>query len=340
MPVKYTNKFNIPQEFADAMVQDNHVVMGDISVTTLIDSPQIRLLKRNNDYTIDLSEQMAMFFGTAIHEKLESSSPEAHAGKVLNMASHAMNKLIPDDETTQKVIKWLRKKAAKFLQISEEQTLIEKTLTLEINGWTISGTLDRYIKFIKLIRDYKTITASQLMFPEQKEAWYLQQNIYACMLRENGYEVDKIEICAIIKDWSKIKASTQKDYPQSPILIIPIKVAKHEDVIAYCKERVELHKRAEDGEPIPCTKKDRWAKEDVFAVKKKGAKRSIKNFFSEIIAKSYIDELQGKYKPGELEIEFRPSESFRCKHYCSVNSVCPQYQRELEVTAKLASETF
>jgi hypothetical protein len=340
MAVNYTNKFNIPQEFVDAMVQDNHIVMGDISVTTLIDSPQVRMLKRNNDYSIDLSEQMAMFFGTAIHEKLETSAPESFAGKTLRQCALILKKTKPDSEVWNKIADWLLKQASKFLSLNEKIRFAEKTMTIELNGWTVSGTLDRYFIKDKLIRDYKTTTASQMMFPEQKESWYLQQNIYASMLRNEGYEVEGIEICAIIKDWSKIKAMTQKDYPQAPIVLIPVKIAKHEDVLDYIAKRIEIHQKAEAGEQIPCTKKDRWAKEDTFAVKKKGAKRSIKNFSSQQLAEAFLNESQGKFKEGEVIIEYRPSASFRCAHYCPVSSVCPQYKKELEIQANISSETF
>lgn len=339
MAVKYTNKHNLPQEFVDAMMLDNHTVNGDISVTTLIDSPQVRQLKRTSDYEIDLSEMMAMFFGTAIHERLESSNPKAHQSKIMNLCAKILSDTGSEQEI--KVADWIRKKSAKLLSEANQDVLIEQTLTLDIDGTILSGTLDRYFKDTKTIRDYKTITASQLMFPEQKESWYLQQNIYACMLRVAGYEVEKIEICAIVKDWSKLKVSSGQDYPKSPFVTIPIVVADHDKVMEYIKKRVAIHRRAEEGESVPCTKKDRWAKEDTYAVRKKGGKRSMKNFDSEAMAKNFIEENSFKHAPGDLYVEYRPSESFRCKNgYCPVPSVCPQYQKELEILASVSAETF
>ena len=50
MPAKFTNKFNLPSEVFDSIRYDGHITNGDISVTTLIDPPQIKILKKNNTY--------------------------------------------------------------------------------------------------------------------------------------------------------------------------------------------------------------------------------------------------------------------------------------------------
>jgi hypothetical protein len=199
MAIKFTNNFNIPQEFVDAITTDNHVVNGDISVTTLIDAPQVRILRKTTDFEVDVTDQMAMFIGTAIHEKLESSNVHYHRAKILGQTVAILNKI--GGEKVIKASSWL----SGFIKETIEKMfptdfLIEQTLTIESNGWTVSGTIDRYIKSEKKIRDYKTITASALAFPEQKSSWKLQQNIYAAMLRSIGYEVESIEIVAIVKD--------------------------------------------------------------------------------------------------------------------------------------------
>lgn len=340
MAVKFTNKHNIPQEFVDAVTLDNHVVNGDISVTTLIDAPQVRMLRKNTDYEIDVTEQMAMFIGTSIHEKLESANVFLHRARVLGNAASILSKI--GGEKAIKASVWL----VDFIKNNIEKLfpsdyLIEKTLTLESNGWTVSGTVDRYIKSEKKLRDYKTITASALAFPEQKTSWKLQQNIYAAMLRAIGYEVESIEIVAIVKDWSKMKVNSSADYPKAPVVIITLEVGNNDKVIEYIGKRVLIHQRAEQGENIPCTKLDRWAKEDVYAVKKKGGKRALRNFPSKGLAEAFINENNFKYPPAQaLYFEFRPAESFRCKNYCAMSSVCPQYKAELEATAEISEETF
>lgn len=342
MPIKFTNKHNLPQEFVDAITLDNHVVNGDISVTTLIDSPQIRQLRKKHEYEVDLTDQMAMFFGTAIHERLESSNMQMHDAKILNQAATVLTRYADKEEKAIGASKYLRKFVSSVIEkFFPANFLIEQTLTLEVEGWTVSGTLDRYIKSEKRIRDYKTITASQLAFPEQKVSWKLQQNIYAAMLRKIGYEVEHIEIVAIVKDWSKMKLKTSKDYPQAPVIVIPIEIADNDKVLEYVKKRVLIHQRAEQGEDIPCTAIDRWAKADSYAVIPKGNKRAARVFDKLTLAEKFVEENNFKYPPEkQLQIELRPAESFRCKHYCPVASVCPQHQKELEMIAKESQETF
>lgn len=341
MAVKFTNKFNLPVEFVDAITLDNHVTNGDISVTTLIDSPQIRMIKKMNDYEVDLTDQIAMFFGSAIHERLESSNTQMHYAKILNQAAAILSKIGTAEDKGANVGAWMRKYVKEVIEPKfPSDCLIEQTLTLECRGWTISGTLDRYIKSEKTIRDYKTITAEQLAFPEQKASWSKQQNIYAVMLRELGYEVEKIEIVAIVKNWSKIKLATSKDYPRSSIVTIPLNVLDNNKMLEYIDKRVAIHQRAEEGEQVPCTKTDRWAKEDSYAVKKQGGKRALRVLPNTMLAQKFIDENEFKYPAGSLYIDPRPSESFRCKNYCAVSSICPQYKRELEITAEVAQESI
>ncbi|MFN5416461.1 MAG: PD-(D/E)XK nuclease family protein [Flavobacteriia bacterium] len=337
MAIKFTNKHNLPQEFVDAITLDNHVVNGDISVTTLIDAPQVRLLRKTTDYEVDVTDQMAMFFGTAIHERLETAHQASYDARTLWKASAVLSKL--GEEKGAKRLNEIVETSLKE-KISDD-VLTEQTLTIESNGWVVSGTVDRYIKSEKRLRDYKTITASALAFPEQKTSWKLQQNIYAAMLRAIGYEVEHIEIVAIVKDWSKMKLKSSKDYPQAPVVIIPLEVGENDKVLKYIDQRVLIHQRAEQGESIPCTKLDRWAKADTYAVKKKGGKNALRTFPAQKMAEAFVTENQFKYPPAQaLYIEFRPAESFRCKNYCSMSSVCPQYKAELEATAEISEEQF
>jgi hypothetical protein len=201
--------------------------------------------------------------------------------------------------------------ADKLQENIDDDIIVEQTLTIEILGWTISGTFDRYKKALKELQDYKQTGASSVMFPETKKSWNAQLNIYACMLRANGFEVDKATIIAVIKDWSKMKIMTSKDYPKTPVIMHSVDLIENDRVLKFLESRVKLHQRAQNGEHIPCTPKDRWAKPNVWAVKKKGGKRAAKLCLTEKDAEVYI--AQG---------------------YCSVSDFCPQYAEE----KRLASE--
>ena len=66
-----TNKYGLPETLVMACKHDTHRVGGDISVTQLIDGPQVRLLKRKHDYESDVSDNLYAMMGTALHHIIE-----------------------------------------------------------------------------------------------------------------------------------------------------------------------------------------------------------------------------------------------------------------------------
>jgi hypothetical protein len=324
------------------MTENNHIQNGDISVTTLIDSPQIPYLKKTVNYDMDVIELIHVFLGSAIHEKIEEADPLTLNQKAFKQVIRFFSGYKSDNDTPSKISKYLKAFFVKILPTYFEKTaLVEHNMSQEFEGVILSGTLDRYIFAEKKIRDYKTITGSQMLFKETKDSWYVQQNIYAYMLRKEGYEVEKLEIVAIVKDWSKMKVIQSKDYPRSPIVVMELNIASDEEIESYIKKRIRLHKRSWEGEVVPCTNNDRWAKADMFKVKSKGLKKAVRNFDDKKMAEKFMEENEFRYPPQKaLYIETVPAESFRCAHYCPVSNICPQYQKELASKANQAEETF
>lgn len=333
MAVKFTNKHNLPEAIKNAILVDDHISLGNISVTQLIDSPQIRMLKKTHDYEMDIMDMAAMVIGTGVHTVLERAELKGvFNSRVLQRASGILLEL-GEDKAAGYLIKVIKEK---YEQDIDDDIIVEKTLTIEVLGWTISGTFDKYTKSTKHLDDNKTGTATALMYPETKKGWDRQLNIYAVMLRANDLPVDSALIVAFLKDWSKMKILQNRDYPKTPIIMHPVRMFPQEKVMAYIEKRVDLHQRAENGETIPCTNEDRWAKADIYKVKKKGGKRSIKNCATIGLAEAYVEQNKDKIQ-GEVFIEHVPAESFRCKNgYCSVSDVCPQYQKEKEEAAAKA----
>ena len=72
--MKLTNKLKIHHTIVDAIKNsDNHVTHGDISVTQLIDAPQIRMLKmkHKDELVEDASDKLWALLGTTMHTVLE-----------------------------------------------------------------------------------------------------------------------------------------------------------------------------------------------------------------------------------------------------------------------------
>ena len=74
--MKITNKFGMPKPFVDFARNDKYSKgKADISVTTLIDSPRIRIMKEqyDEDIEVDAVDMIWALFGTAVHSVLENS---------------------------------------------------------------------------------------------------------------------------------------------------------------------------------------------------------------------------------------------------------------------------
>jgi len=334
MAVQFTNNHNLPQYLVDAILVNDHVTMGDISMTQIIDSPQIYMLKKSNTYEMDVMEMVAMAMGTGLHTIIERGDIQGSVNsRILQRAAGVLTELEEDKGSAylHKVIK------GKLQESIDENIINEKTYSVEIDGMVISGTLDRFDRKEKHMDDNKMTTANQVMFPEMKKAWDRQLNGYAFMLRQDGEEVETARIIAFLKDWSKMKVKSNKDYPKAPIFMHNVKLYDDKIMTKYFKTRVALFKRAMEGEEIPCTPEERWAKPDAFAVKLKGGARAIRVYEKERMADGYIEKEGFKHsKP--LFKEFRPGQSLRCAEYCPVAKFCPQYKHELELTAKNGQE--
>ena len=117
-----------------------------------------------------------------------------------------------------------------------DNALKEERLTLKVNGWEVSGKLDLY-HGEGLIQDYK-ITPVWSWILGNKIEWERQLNIYAALYRENGFVVDKIQVVAIFRDWSKRKAMYDKGYPPAQCLPIDIPLWTHEKAMEFIDYRV------------------------------------------------------------------------------------------------------
>lgn len=321
MPVIITNKYNLPEVFVQACKIDRHVTNGDISVTTLIDSPQPRLLKNIHTIEQDVSEMIDMLFGTAIHHVLERSEVKHFYARQLMDAANVLADLdkIPAAEKIRALAR------EKFPEAFNTEDLIEKNLVIEIDGLTISGTLDKYVAESKKLQDYKSASVYAYIYEESKKKWYEQVNIYAYMLREHGYPVEEAEIIAIFKDWSRMGAMRSKaTYPPQKVMSIPIKLVEHDKVLKYIKSRVERHKKAIETGTASCTPKERWSTADSFAVYGKGKAKALKILPDQDSADKFMEDNAIKY--GKMTVQLRPGEQKRCESFCPVRDVCPQYK--------------
>lgn len=331
-----TNLHGLPDTIYQAIKNDFHFSAGDISVSQLIDAPQIRILKKlhRDEIQEDVSEKVAALFGSGIHAILEQANHSNRVQKsfddIKNYFINKKNEANTDKESTDahEKIKLIDSIVdAEFPDRPEDKYIFERTLHVTVDGMVISGTFDLFNKAESKLQDYKTCSTWAFMFPESKTLWTAQLNSYAWMMRENGYDVKEASIVALFKDFSKSKVITNKDYPKQPVVEIPIVLYPHDKMGEWIKERVRLHKAAEAGNIPECTSKEMWGSADMFAIKVKGSKRALRVVETEIAAKKFIELNKDSYEG--LTIEHRVGERKRCNEWCSVRDFCQQNKRNL-----------
>jgi hypothetical protein len=215
-----------------------------------------------------------------------------------------------------------------ILERAEETAIAEERLYIDVNGWRVGGQMDRFLLKEGILQDYK-FTSVYKIRDGVPEEYAKQLNIYAHILRKNGKNVNKLQIVAILRDWSKNQYMREGDpYPAQQVVLLDVPIIPDEEVAAYVEERVSLHKAAASLSPheladqTPCSSEDRWARGDVWAIIKKGQKKATRLCQSEDAAKLALESLGTGYS-----IKFRPGENVRCRSYCSAARFCEQYKK-------------
>jgi hypothetical protein len=201
-----------------------------------------------------------------------------------------------------------------ILERANTAAIAERRLYLEIEGWKISGGMDAYYGH-GLLQDYKFVTAYKFKGGKVAIEYEQQLNCYAELLRGNGDDVKKLQIVGILRDWSKLEAERDPEYPQTQVIIVNVPMWSPEKARAFIKERVILHQQARLQLPT-CTPDERWARPDVYAVMKEGRKTAVRLYDTEAEAENHAR------RENNLSVVKRPGVSIRCKHYCSVAKFC------------------
>jgi hypothetical protein len=215
----------------------------------------------------------------------------------------------------------------------DDHHIVEERVFAEIDGMTISGAID--LQEVEedgiILSDYKTTSAWAVL--NEKQDWHNQLNGYAFLVEKTkGVTVKKLQIVAIIRDWSSREAKTKEGYPQAPIVVIDIPLWSFEDREQYIRSRITLHNEAffemeTEGDIAACTPDEMWEKPTTWAVKKDGGVR----------AKSVHDSLQEAeiaLPEKGYHIEHRQGERTRCESFCQVAAFCSQHKAYLSTKEK------
>lgn len=194
---------------------------------------------------------------------------------------------------------------------------------------TLAGRIDLLNLRDLAIEDYKTCSVSKVMH-EDFQDWYMQGMEYAYLtFKQKGVILKHLEFYALMKDWSKLKASTSANYPQNPVYVwkYDISDSDYDFIEKYIKEKLsqlEAYQNVPDDELPMCTDEERWYTGTKYAVyKKAGDARAAYVADTEEDAHNYITNKCG----GAGEIEVRKGEYLKCQHYCSCCKFCKREEK-------------
>lgn len=290
--MKITNHLNLPQPFVSAVESEYVPTPQQYSVTTVLNPSRYVILSRrhNSEVEQDVADMIWLLFGISFHSILENSRAE--------------------EEQLQE--QYLKQDLGEFDK--------------ELEGFKLSGKADLLDTKTNTMVDYKTTSVYKVLFGDYED-WRKQLLMYAWLFKQQGYEVNKGQIVALMKDHSKSKAKYDRTYPQYPVKVIDFEF-NDQDFIDIEKEIIDKFKelkrceQLKDNELPMCSMEERWNDGNKYAVKKKGNKRAERVFDTKEQAEEYMKDKEG------YEIEERLGEDRRCMEYCSSCIYCPYWQEK------------
>lgn len=294
---KITNKLNLPKQLVDLISSDYQPKKHQYSCTTILKSTRQVILERrhNNEIEQDVSEMVWCIFGILAHSVIENSQEDVG-------------------------------------QFKEEKLKVDLgKYCKELEGYYLSGRSDMIDLLDKCITDWKTASCWKVIYKDFED-WRKEMLIYAWAVKDMGFEIDKAQAIAFLKDHNKTKAKVDSSYPQLPVWVEKFKFTDKDfkDIEEFIKNRFLELKKYEDvpDEDLPmCSMEERWNEGDKYIVIKKGNKRATKIHKTLEEAEKHLDNLEKNY-PNMYEIQKRLGEDKRCLEYCSACEFCPYYQEK------------
>ncbi len=265
--MKITNKHRLPEPIVAALTSSDYSRgNSNRSVTQLIDSPRVRILRAEHEDQIeeDASDMVWSVLGTAVHKMFEAGDHDGHI-KEERMFAESGNWIISGavdlQRTDGEAVEILDYKCTSVWSVIYGK--IEWENQLNFYAWLVENNkrIDvSALKVIAVLRDWQRKKA-------EMDRAYPQAPIV---------EVD-------VNLWDRV---TRENY-------VTHRVAEHSNA---------EFERLTGGELPECTANERWEKPTTYAVKKKGNKRAMRVFDSQEDAEQPIatdDKLELEVRLGE-----------------------------------------
>lgn len=300
--MKITNKLNLPKQLVELVSSDYKPTPHQYSCTTILKPTRQVILERRygDEIEQDVSDMCWMIFGIAVHSVIENSK-EAEG------------------------------------QFKEEKLKVDLgNYWEELKGYYLSGRSDLLDLIQKTIIDWKTCSAWKIIYKDFED-WRKEMLIYAWAVKDMGFDIERAEAIAFIKDHSKTKSKIDSQYPKLPIWVEKFKFNKKEfdEIKEFIYNKfidLKKHENTPDDKLPMCTEEERWCDPTKYAVKKKANKTATKLHDTLESAEEHLKNLEVNY-PGIYEIEVRKGSDKKCLEYCSCCQFC-NYWKEKYNTKK------
>ena len=294
--MKYSNKLGLPEFVVEALKYSDYNGINDdcnISVSRLISPPHIVRLreKYDDEITVDVSTRIWSMLGQIGH----------------NIVSRLENYENKNDY----IVETRFENTIEYHSIKNNETKTK----------TINGQVDCYQISTKTLYDNKFVSIGSILYAEgnnkynPRKEWIQQLNIYAWLLRSKGYEVEKIQVIAWIRDLSQFKKDMNDIEGDVHILDVPL--WRNEEIEEFIKRRLNMLEQ----ETTECTEEERWHKPAKYLIKYPN--KISKTFYSYEQAREALKE------GGTIEIV--KESNIRCERYCELNNFCQFYKNNYSI---------
>lgn len=263
--MKLTNKYGLPEPVVKALTRSEYSKgESNRSITQLIDSPRVRILRQENWENLeeDVSEKMWAVLGSAAHKMFEDTGDENH---------------LTEERLYTEVEGWVISGAIDVQKIESDGVIVMDYKTTSV--WSvILGKKEWEYQlncYAYLVRQSKGMNVKSLKIIAILRDWKAKD-------AETKDDYPKAPIVEIdIPLWTN---QEQDAYVQQ-------RVELH--------QKAEFDRLT--GAELPeCSETERWEKAPVWAVKKKGNKRAIKLYDNEADAKAALSDGQEiEFRRGE-----------------------------------------
>jgi hypothetical protein len=287
--MKITNTHNLPNAFVEFARNDKYSKgKADISATTLIDSPRVRLMRDHyaGDRQVDVADMIWPLFGTAVHHILESDKSDD---------------VILEERLYATVNDWTISGAIDHQKIN--RTSVEITDYKCTSVWSVIHGKPEWENqlnvYAYLVQKNKGLRVSKIQICAILRDW---NN------RDAKFKPDYPKAPVVLVNvpiWSE----------EDRINYIKERVQLHQDAqMNY--DLVQMFP--------PCSDEETWKRDDAWAVKKKGLKRAMRVFNNEAEAKDFSE---AQSLATEIEYRAGESVRCN-GNYCGVAEFCSQFKGE------------